>query len=240
MAREKLQELDVAPHAPEVAQRARPAPADTLVAKAAALLQRDILSGELPPDSRLLIQDLADRYSIGATPLREALSRLVSTGLVSSIGQRGFRVAPLGREDLEDITRLRVLIETEALRLSMRDGDDVWEAGIVSSLYRLRVFTERNADQFYEDDWGSEDLHKSFHTALIAACGSTRMLGMHSALYDQAYRYRKLMMKRHQGPAVFVKLHTDLADLALARDVEQACQRLSDHLYLTLQYVYSA
>ena len=50
-------------------------------------------------------------------------------------------------------------------------------------------------------------LHKSFHTALIAACGSPRLLAAHSDLYDQTYRYRRLMMAKFADPEEFVRAH---------------------------------
>src|SRR3954454_7139120 len=101
---------------------------DTLSERAAGMLQRDILAGKLKPGSRLAITELVQHYEIGATPLREGLSRLVSRGLIVAIGQRGFRVASVSREDLADITRMRVVVEVEALRLAMESGGDAWEA----------------------------------------------------------------------------------------------------------------
>jgi GntR family carbon starvation induced transcriptional regulator len=212
--------------------------AETLAARAASALQRAILSGELAPDSKLVIHDLAERFSIGTTPIREGLSRLVTLGLVLAIGQRGFRVARLSREDLEDIIRVRTLIEVEALRLSMQHGGDEWEAGIVAGIHRLRRFLGRSDSSIHE---GSEEFdanHKAFHTALIAGCGSMRMIEQHRALYDQAYRYRRIMMHSFPSAEDFEQEHQDLADLALARDFKQASERLGRHLAYPLTYVY--
>ena len=58
--------------------------------------------------------------------VREALSLLLSDALVTAEGQRGFRVAPISLADLEDMTNTRVMLETEALRLSIRHGGAVW------------------------------------------------------------------------------------------------------------------
>src|ERR1700682_4922533 len=98
-----------------VGQGGEGAGADTLSERAAGILQRDILAGKLPPGSRLAITELAQHYEIGATPLREGLSRLVSRGLIVAIGQRGFRVASVSREDLADITCMRTAVEIEAV-----------------------------------------------------------------------------------------------------------------------------
>ena len=123
---------------------------DTLSERAANLLERDIIAGVHPPGARLGISDLVQRYEIGATPLREGLSRLISRGLIVGIGQRGFRVADVSREDLLDITRMRTVVEIEALRLAMSQGDDAWEAGILSALHQMRRHIERTGNDFRE------------------------------------------------------------------------------------------
>lgn len=211
--------------------------ADTLSERAAALVQRDILAGNLAPGARLGIVDLARRYAIGATPLREALSRLMSRGLIIGIGQRGFRVADISRDDLADITRMRSVIEVEALRLAMAQGDDGWEAAILSALHRMTRHIVRTGDGFREGTDAFDALHKGFHTALLAACGSPRLLAAHSDLYDQAYRYRRVMMGVMVSGEDFIAAHRQLADRVIARDAT-ACAALTAHLHATLHYVY--
>ena len=143
--------------------------AATLSERAAMLVEQDILAGLLAPGSRLGIVDLVQRYDIGATPLREGLSRLMSRGLIVGTGQRGFRVADISREDLLDITLMRTAIEIEAIRLAISSGDDAWEAGILSALHQMRRHIERTGDEFREGAEDFDRLHKGFHTALLAA-----------------------------------------------------------------------
>src|ERR1700744_536991 len=90
---------------------------DTLSERAANLVEQDIIAGLLAPGVRLGIAHLVQRYEIGATPLREGLSRLVSRGLIIGIGQRGFRVADVSRDDLLDITRMGTAVQLEEVRL---------------------------------------------------------------------------------------------------------------------------
>jgi GntR family carbon starvation induced transcriptional regulator len=211
---------------------------DTLSERVAALVEADIVSGALAPGSRLAIADLAAHYGIGATPVREGLSRLIARGLIVAIGQRGFRVSEVSRGDLEDITRLRVLIECEALRESMERGDGAWEGAIVAALHRLRRYAEQNSEGLREGSTQFDALHKGFHTALIAECGSPRMLAAHSDLYDQAYRYRRIMMRTFEEADDFVDSHRALADLVIARRGAQALEKLAAHLTSTLALVY--
>jgi DNA-binding GntR family transcriptional regulator len=212
--------------------------ADTLTERAAALLQRDILAGHLAPGARLGIVELAQRYEIGATPLREGLSRLVSRGLIVAIGQRGFRVAAVSEEDLRDITRIRTVVEVEALRLAMTHGGDAWEAGILGTLHQLRRHVERTGARFHEGAEDFDALHKGFHTALLEACGSPRLLAAHSDLYDQAYRYRRVMMHRIDDGEAFFDSHRILADRVLSRDTAGAQAMLASHLESTVNFVY--
>lgn len=221
--------------------RAEPAPlsaADTLSERAAARVEADILSGALPPDSRLGIAETAARYGVGATPLREALSRLAARGLVNAIGQRGFRVKAISREDLADIVCIRTAIEKEALRRSIASGDGAWEGEIVAALHRMKRHALSDGDAFREGDAEFDALHKTFHTSLIAACGSPRLLSAHSDLYDQAYRYRRLMMAKFVDPEDFLADHERLAKLTLDRATEAACAALEGHIASTLAFVY--
>ena len=83
-----------------------------------------------------------------------------------------------------------------------------------------------------------DELHKAFHRALLAACGSERLLALHDDLYLQAYRYRRVMMRQFTDAAWFMAEHQDLADVVIARRTEEAVRKLTDHLNSTLAVVY--
>lgn len=214
------------------------AASDTLSERAATQIEWDILAGRLEPGSRLGIHALSAQYAIGATPLREGISRLVARGLVTATGQRGFRVASVSRADLEDITALRTVIETEALRRSMLLGDEGWEASILAAQHRLSQKLLRDPETMREGTPEFDALHKAFHRSLISACGSERMLALQDDLYLQAYRYRRVMMGRFEDPELFLAVHRELADLVIARDAEAAIAKLHGHLASTLEVVY--
>lgn len=219
-------------------EAARGVASDTLSERAAAVVERDILAGRWLPDARLGIHALSEHYGIGATPLREGLSRLVSRGIIMAVGKKGFRVASTSRADLEDITRVRTLVEVEALTRSMETGGDDWEAGILAALHRLRRSLDRNPETMREGTAEFDALHKAFHRSLLAACGSERLLRLHDDLYLQAYRYRRVMMNRFESHEWFMDEHQALADVAIARKAEEAVRRLAAHLNHTLLIVY--
>src|SRR3954462_14708131 len=108
-------------------------------------LRADIVAGVLEAGKPLRLEALRQRYGLSFSPLREALMRLQSERLVLSTALRGFSVAPLSRAEMQDATETRILIESEALRRSMRDGDDDWEAAIVAAFHALSLQVERQS-----------------------------------------------------------------------------------------------
>jgi hypothetical protein len=78
--------------------------AKTLAEGAFFEIKSDILRSRFPPGYWLRLDELRETYGISISPLREALSRLIATGLVTAEGQRGFRVAEMSSENLIDIT----------------------------------------------------------------------------------------------------------------------------------------
>ena len=125
---------------------------DTLAERATQRIEADIVRGTLAPNARLGIAETAARYGVGATPLREALSRLAARGLVNAIGKRGFRVQSISRDDLADIVRIRSVLEREAIRLSIAAGDGAWEGEIVGALHQLKHYIADNPKGFGEGE----------------------------------------------------------------------------------------
>lgn len=208
----------------------------TLTERAEASLEAAIVRGQLQPGTKLRIAEIAEEFGVSATPMREALSRLVSRGLVMAIGQRGFRVMPVSREDLADITLTRVALETAALRRSMRHGDGKWEGEIVSALHQIKRIVGRN--KILKNSPELNSIHKGFHASLIAACGSARIVELASQLYDQAFRYRSIMLANVISADDFIAEHEKLADVVLSRAGNTAVANLAAHLERTYRDIY--
>jgi len=209
--------------------------AATLAQVAAEQVRAAILSGAIAPGSKLHILHLSEQFGLSATPMREGLTRLASTGLVQAVGQRGFRVQPITLADLQDIQRMRHLVETEALRLAIEQGDNAWEQGIVSALHALKSLGFGSHEVLPEGEPVFDRAHRDFHTALLAGCGSARLLQAHAELHDQVYRYRIVLRLVPRRKAVTDRDHAALARYALARDAAAACAALHAHIDMTNQ-----
>lgn len=211
--------------------------APPLVDQAADRLRHDMLCGVHVPGTKLKVDLLRSHYGYSSSPLREALNRLTQEGFVVADQRRGFRVAPMSTEDFADITRLRLLLDIQALEDSIRLGDDEWEVRSVSAFYRLQKVEERFPDGplVLNDDWSAR--HKEFHMALISATDSPRLADLCSNLFDQAERYRRFSAKYRTSPRSKSNEHEAILNAAVRRDVAEATELLTGHIRRTQRSV---
>jgi DNA-binding GntR family transcriptional regulator len=202
-------------------------------------IRRDILNGELFPGDKLQIEAISERYGIGIAPVREALNRLSSEGLVERKSQRGFFVTEISMTSLDELVKTRIWLEALALRESIRNATEEWEEQLVLAYHRLARTNRRmppEAGRELSEEW--ELRHKEFHMLLLDRCGSGWLLGFCSTMMDQAVRYRSLSMNIHpsmlrrEGAAAE---HEALLNAALDKDAERACQLLANHYATTLE-----
>ena len=202
----------------------------TLIEQTYAALRNDIIEGRLEPGSKLPIEHLRVQYSVGAGTLREAITRLASDALVTTEGQRGFRVAPIAIEELEDITRLRVHVEIEALRLSIRHGGARWRAGLRQS-YEAISALEQPIEPTYRRQW--EALNVRFHEALLAGHESPWTRKVLGLLARHGERYRRYAMGLPGSVRDVHAEHTEIFEHALAGREARAALALEAHIRAT-------
>src|SRR6185369_7736800 len=95
-------------------------PPTTLRAHVVKILSAGILSGKYRPGDRLNESQIARELNISRIPVREALSQLQEQGLVQNRERRGMFVTNIGHEEVQQISSLRFILETEALRLAQK------------------------------------------------------------------------------------------------------------------------
>jgi DNA-binding GntR family transcriptional regulator len=200
-------------------------------------LRADLLAGELEPGAKLAIEALADHYHTSATPLREALNRLVSDGLVQRREQRGFVAAGISADDLAEITRTRCWLEEIALRESIAAHTTAWEEALVLAHHRLARTPRSLAAERFEDNPEWEPLHRAFHRALIGGCGSRWLLSFCDQLADQHHRYRRLSAPRAFAKRGVKSEHQQLLEAALAGRAEDAVALLRQHFERTARII---
>lgn len=201
-------------------------------------LRNDIVCGTWQPGARLNLRDLSGHYEVGVNPLREALSRLATSGFVSAEDQRGFRVTGISREELIDCQNTRAELECMALRASIEKGGVDWEGEVLASHHRMVRSQHTFEGERLSLDAGWEDSHQAFHMALLSACGSPWQLKFIETLFEHSTRYRKATMVLKRAGARDVEgEHKALMEAALARNAEKACEVLRTHFSETTKLV---
>ena len=208
-------------------------PKSTLASTVYHQLRDDLLRGVLETESKLRVEWVVARYGAGASPVREALNRLASEGLLGRHDQRGFFLMPVSAEELEELTRTRCWLEERALRESIAHRTPEWEEQLVLALHRLARAPRRLPDEPSSNNPDWEKLHRSFHRALIAACRSHWLVGFCDQLSDQASRYR---LMSQVSPAIErddLGEHRLIAERTLDGDADGAVEALLSHYRLT-------
>lgn len=203
-------------------------------------LRQRLLDGVYPPQEKLRIDQISKDMKVSPGAVREALARLTSDGLVVSEPQRGFVTAPISVDDLVDLTSVRVEIELNCLRRSIRLGDLQWEGRIKSVWHQLEctpTHTEANPTVF-NPRWS--ELHAAFHDSLICACDSKWRLKLRDQMFTQAERYRRLLVPYTKVRRDPHEEHKSIAEAVLARDADLACDRLARHLNKTADILLSS
>lgn len=187
-------------------------------------LRDEILSGALPPGTPLRAEELAQRWSVSPTPVREALQRLAGTGFVELRPQRGARVADANLRDVEEVYDLRLLLEPVALRASLERADDALRDAI-SAAYDAYVARLGFAE------------HRALHGALLARCPNERMLGIIDGLSEHSQRFQVLALGAPGGHHDVIAEHGTLCEHAVAGRIDEAVEFLREHLRTTVDAV---
>jgi GntR family transcriptional regulator, carbon starvation induced regulator len=205
----------------------------TLASTVADDIRKRIVAGDFLPEQKLHVQRLAETFGVTISPVREALNRLSSEGLVQVRDMRGFWVCSANAEELSEISRTRTWLSDLALRESMAHGGKVWEESVVLAHHRLI-----KQPRLLPDDTGPnrawEDAHRAFHMSLTTGCKSRYLVTYCDQLFTMADRYRHLARsspradaKRRDGE------HRRIVEAVVGRRADEAVELLIAHFETT-------
>ena len=200
-------------------------------------LRADITHGILVPGSKLRVEAISKRYEVGASPLREALSRLSAEGLVDRTDQRGFSVSALKWDELPTMAQTRAQLESLALRDSIQARDTDWEHSLVLLVHQLSRTPRSLAEDRYVPNPEWESLHRDFHRVLLARCPSRWLLSFCANLADEAYRFRQVAAGQSFSSRNVHAEHVAIFEAAIGGKADEAVQMLVQHYTRTATLV---
>ncbi|MGO2658160.1 GntR family transcriptional regulator [Mycetocola reblochoni] len=189
------------------------------------ILERRLIEGTIAAGSSIIIDGLAKEFAVSHTPIREALARLESTGLVSRTAHRGYRAAPLSTvEELANLMEARVTIEPRCAALASQALSDAFLAELTAAVEALDAYDgSRDFHLFWEAD-------ARFHQLIATNTGNRFLAAAFEALGGHVQRFR-LFGALGGSDIQFAALeHGRILDAIRAGDAEAAEREMAAHL----------
>lgn len=196
-------------------------------------IRADLLSGHLQSGQKIVQESLAARYGISRIPLREALTQLQAEGLVIHEPNRGYFVAQLRASDMQEVYRLRELLEAEAIREAVRHLSD-------ADLDRIEQLAgEVDATMVTGDVSAIAQANRAFHFAVFTAGGMPRLTRILHTLWDATQAYRGLYFLDPDNRRHIIAEHAALIRALRRRDAGAAVAAQAAHRDRSLAQVRS-
>lgn len=188
-------------------------------------LREAIMRGGLEPGAQLGEADLAAQFGVSRGPVREAMQRLVSEGLLRSIRHRGIFVIDLTHDDVADIYRARTAIESGALTLILDGRRHIAYQALEPSV------THMNARAAAGDAVGVSDADQAFHEALVASAGSPRLVRAARTLLIETRMCLGALQTTYPDLREQAREHVELREAIGSGPEERAYSLLAEHMH---------
>ncbi|MGY3034346.1 DNA-binding GntR family transcriptional regulator [Bradyrhizobium sp. USDA 4354] len=201
-------------------------PGTTLAESLRQKLEGAIAAGHLEPGSRLDEQEIAQRFGVSRTPVREAFRLMAANNLVELRGRQGATVRSIKAQALIEMFQVMAELEGLCARLAARRVSQAWSAEIDEIHQRLVAAGETgDIDLFY-------DINQEFHEAIYEASRNTFLADQTRKLRNQVAAYRRRVTRMPNRIADTVREHETIMQAILAHDPERAHSAMRDHVNL--------
>ncbi|MGH8867488.1 MAG: GntR family transcriptional regulator [Actinomycetes bacterium] len=191
-------------------------------------LRERILSHDLPQGTRLSQADLAAQFGVSRIPVRDALRRLATEGLVDLPSRGSALVAPLTLPDLQELYELRGAIEPLACRLAVPHVGRAQRLVMAGCLERMEHVEE-------SPEW--LDAHATFHIQVYAQSGRPRMIALVDNLRRQTERYLRVHLSHIEATRHLQQEHHDIAAAVADGDPGVVERLVRDHLATSHDFI---
>jgi DNA-binding GntR family transcriptional regulator len=197
---------------------------ESVSAAIGAALRADIVALRRKPGEAISEKDIAARFGVSRTPVREALLRLKDENLVEIVPQSGTFVARISVPELVEAIVVRTSLEGTMARLAAERGDAAGLDAVEETLERQEIASSAgDREAFHQAD-------EDFHSAIAEAAGHPRVWGLVQTVKIQLDRYRRLTLPVPGRMATVIAEHRPILAALRARDPERAAAAMASHL----------
>ncbi|MBW2122012.1 MAG: GntR family transcriptional regulator [Deltaproteobacteria bacterium] len=187
-------------------------------------VQEDILNGRYKPGDRLKENELATKYSVSNTPVREALRYLERIGFVEIIPRTMARVRNISKKELENLFTIQSVLEELAVQQAvpnLRESDyrDLEQClRLIAKFYR-----EGNYPEY-------EKAHVRFHSSIWKASDNKELVELLQNIYDRVRRFRAVTRRHPDRSKDVAGPHREILDAVVQKDSKRAGKLVRAHL----------
>ena len=193
-------------------------------------IKNDITSQVFQPGEKLNIKELARKYQVSDTPVKQALQRLADEKMVINTPNKGMRVRTLTPHELNDIFEMRLMIDTFFAKniIATLNYNPTLRKQLIDVVERQRQFIQQNESSCQPEEFFSLDME--FHTLYLTASGNQKAVEVFQELQPFTYTTGTYVKQPHYRDCECVEEHQAILDAILASDETALQKAVAVHL----------
>ena len=192
--------------------------------KAYRVLKRAIIRGDLTPNSKLILSEIAQSLGISNTPIREAVNKLASEGLVKIIPNKGIIVKEINIDDFQEILQVRAFLDGLIAKLSVEKITDKEIDDMMEIIHKMEQYVKEDDRLTYND------LDIKFHDFLLTIAGNNTLKEIYNNLILRDHRFRLRTLKISDRMGKSLKEHREIALKIKERNPDEANRAGQEHI----------
>lgn len=201
-------------------------------------LRKDINERRLQPGEKINIKDLSERYGVSETPVKQALNRLITEGLIENTPRKGMKIKEITWEEIEEVLDIRLMIETFYIKEVILT---------VKSNKAMREKLENNIKEHMEviEKCDEVDTHiknyaldKEFHELFLKCTGNKKLVEMYNNLNSHLYSNYIFKRQSKEKSIAGVNEHKEILSAMLDEDEEKLKEKVTKHIVNAKEVIY--
>ncbi len=187
-------------------------------------LKKKLLESKIKSYDVLKEEELAAKYKISRTPIREALQLLDKEGFLKKVKKVGYMLCPLSKKDLNEIIGIRSILESYAAYLATIN----YEKSVIDKLNKIN---EKAYQTILNNDFESFfKINSDFHETIYNASGNQRLILLIKNLNENFIRYRVMLLKVKKMPEISYNDHLEMIDAMESRNADKVEKLVKEHI----------
>ena len=187
-------------------------------------LQQAIYSGKLKSGERLTEKKIAEELGVSRTPVREALYRLTSLGLIKMIPHRGFLISRWSFKEIKDVIELRIALEVFAVKLAI-------QRILPSEINELKVLVAKMEKAVKEEDiMKASHLNSLFHDRIVLASKNKELFEVMEPIKNKIYHFRIISISTPNRLKKSLKEHKEILNALISKNSGVVQKLMAKHI----------